>query len=253
MRVDILTLFPGMFQGPFSESIVKRAIERGLLKIVIHSIRDYARDKHRVTDDYPYGGGAGMIMKPEPLFEAVEAVKETIRLQALGNSNMPVILLTPQGRPLDQNLVKELATQGNLIFVCGHYEGVDERVCQHLVTDEISIGDYVLTGGEIPAMALVDAVVRCLPGVLGSEESLKEESHSQGLLEHPHYTRPPLYRGWGVPSVLLSGNHAAIAKWRQEQSILRTAARRPDLLARAHLTEEERRLVEEHTLREGEN
>ena len=242
-----------MFDGPFSESIIKRAIEHGLLKIAIHNIRDYARDKHRITDDYPYGGGAGMVMKPEPIFEAVEKVQEIIALERetesatpdTGNDKAPIILMSPQGRLFNQGVVRELAGNSSLILICGHYEGVDERVREHLVTDEISIGDYVLTGGEIPAMALVDAVARCVPGVLGSEESLHEESHSQVLLEYPQYTRPSEYRGWTIPPVLLSGNHAAIAKWRRQQSILRTAARRPDLLSRASLTDAEKRFIQQ--------
>ena len=233
MRIHILTLFPEMFAGPFDESIIKRAIGRGLVSITIHNIRDYATDKHRIVDDYPYGGGTGMVLKPEPLFQAVESIK--------GEEGLPVILLTPQGRIFGQRIAQELAEQDVLILICGHYEGVDERVREHLAIDEISIGDYVLTGGELAAMVVVDAVVRLLPGALGS---LGEDSHLRGLLEYPQYTLPQVYRGWSVPDVLLSGNHAEIAKWRREQSLIRTLKRRPDLLEKAFLSEEERRFIE---------
>ncbi len=236
MRIDIVTLFPNMFSSPFDESIIKRAIDSRLVEIVLHNLRDYGLGKHRVVDDYPHGGGAGMVLMPEPLFAAVEAIK--------GKSEIPVILLTPQGRLFNQKVAEELVTYSQLILVCGHYEGVDERVREHLVTDEISIGDYVLTGGELAAMVVIDAVVRQLPGVLGSEESARDDSHSTGLLEYPQYTRPQTYRGWEVPPVLLSGNHAEIAKWRREQAILRTLARRTDLLEKADLLEEERKTVE---------
>lgn len=236
MRIHILTLFPNMFDGPFGESIIKRAIDRGLVQIAIYNIRDYTSDRHHVVDDYPYGGGRGMVLKPEPIFEAVEAIK--------GNSEMPVILLTPQGRLFDQKVAQELAKYEEMILICGHYEGVDERVREHLVTDEISIGDYVLSGGELAAMVVVDAVVRQLPGALGAEGAVTDDSHSSGLLEYPQYTRPRVFRGWEVPPVLLSGNHAEIARWRREQSLLRTLRRRPDLLERADLSPEERRLLE---------
>lgn len=221
MHIDILTLFPKMFDSPFSESIVKRAAERGLLNIHIHDLRDYTHDAHRTVDDYSYGGGPGMVIKPEPLFEAVEAI---------GDGSAWVVLLTPQGRPLRHEVAQELSFKERLLLICGHYEGVDERVREHLVDDEISIGDYVLSGGELPAMVLVDAIARLVPGVLGSGESKDEESHAQGMLEYPQYTRPQVYRGWEVPSVLLSGNHAEIAEWRREQSHERTQKRRPDLL-----------------------
>ncbi|MBE0416093.1 MAG: tRNA (guanosine(37)-N1)-methyltransferase TrmD [Dehalococcoidia bacterium] len=224
-----------MFVGPFSESIIRRAIDRGLVEIVIHNIRDYTSDRHHVVDDYPYGGGPGMVLKPEPLFAAVEAIR--------GESQIPVILLTPQGRLFDQRAAEEFSHYEEMILVCGHYEGVDERVREHLVTDEISIGDYVLSGGELAAMVVVDAVVRQLPGALGLETSGGEDSHSSGLLEYPQYTRPQAFRGWVVPEVLLSGNHAQIAKWRREQSLLRTLKRRPDLLEKAELTDGERRLI----------
>jgi tRNA (guanine37-N1)-methyltransferase len=237
MRIDIITLFPNMFSGPFAESIIKRAIDRQLVSIAIHNLRDHTWDKHHVVDDYPYGGGPGMVLKPEPLFAAVEAIK--------GEEQVPVILLTPQGRLLCQDVVKQLASYERIILICGHYEGVDERVREHLVSDEISIGDYVLSGGELAAMVLVDAVVRQLPGVLGSEASASGGSHATGLLQYPQYTRPRLYSGWEVPVVLLSGNHAQIAKWRREQSILCTLKRRPDLLPKAELREEEKRLIKE--------
>lgn len=240
MRIDILTLFPNMFSGPFAESIVKRALERNLVSITIHNLRDWGLGKHRVVDDYPFGGGPGLVMKPEPLFEAVEAIKAEST-----HSSAPVILLTPQGRVFNQKIAAELATLERLILICGHYEGVDERVRGHLATDEISIGDYVLTGGELAAMVVIDAVVRQLPGVLGSEASAEEDSHTGRLLEYPQYTRPQEYRRWKVPQVLLSGAHAQIARWRREQSILRTLSRRPDLLEKADLSPEERKLIAE--------
>ncbi len=231
MHIDIITLFPDMFNGPFDESIIKRAIDNGLVEIALHNLREHGIGRHRVVDDYPHGGGAGMVLMAEPLFSAVETVK--------GQADIPVILLTPQGRLFNQRVAEELAEHPRFILVCGHYEGVDERVREHLVTDEISIGDYVLTGGELAAMVVIDAVVRQLPDVLGSDESAKDDSHSNGLLEYPQYTRPQNFRGWEVPPVLLSGHHAEIAKWRREQSIQRTAERRPDLLAKAELSEEE--------------
>jgi len=247
MRIDILTLFPDMFQGPFSQSIIKRASDRKLINIVIHNIRDYAHDRHRVVDDYPYGGGAGMVLKPAPIFQAVESIKPETGHQGEatggGASAAPVILLTPQGRLFCQGIAQEIAKCHHLILICGRYEGVDERVRDYLVTDEISIGDYVLSGGELAAMVIVDAVVRLLPGALGSDASALEDSHATGLLEYPHYTRPPVYRGWAVPEVLLSGDHARIAKWRREQAILRTLRRRPGLLEEATLSEEERQLI----------
>lgn len=234
MRIDILTIFPAMFRGPFDESIVKRAMEKGLVGVHIHDIRDYTTDRHRTVDDYPFGGGSGMLMKPEPLFAAVEDV------QGQAAAEGPVILLTPQGRLFNQEVAADLARQERLILLCGHYEGVDERVREHLVTDEISIGDYVLSGGELAAMVIVDAIVRQMPGALGSPIATAEDSFAQGLLEYPQYTRPAEFRGLKVPEVLLSGDHGEIARWRRRQSLLRTARRRPDLLARAELTEEER-------------
>lgn len=244
MRYDILTLFPAMFEGPFGESMLRRAVERGLIKIAIQNIRDFALDKHRTTDDAPYGGGAGMVMKPEPIFAAVEHVLAEARAAGQGGDDSAIILLTPQGRLFTQKVAEELARRRHLVLICGHYEGVDERVRQHLATDELSIGDYVLTGGELPAMVVVDAVSRLVPGVLGAVESLAEESISSGLLEYPQYTRPLDFRGWRVPEVLLSGNHAAIARWRREQALLRTHQRRPDLLARASLSPADRKYLE---------
>ncbi len=234
MRFDILTLFPALFAGAFQESIIKRARESGLVSIDLHNIRDYATGRHKITDDTPYGGGGGMIMKAEPIFAAVEAV--------LGEKKgtVPVILLTPQGRPFSQAVARELSRHPRLVLICGRYEGVDERVHQNLVTDEISIGDYVLSGGEIPAMVIVDAVTRLIPGVLGDPSATFEDSHAEGLLEYPHYTRPPLFRGHAVPDVLLSGHHAEITRWRRQQALRRTWERRPDLLQSARLTEEDR-------------
>jgi len=239
--IDILTLFPEMFQGPFSTGIFKRAIDHGLVSINLHNIRDYTHDKHHTADDYAYGGGAGMILKPEPIFEAVESIETDIKQ---GAGNLPIILLTPQGRLFSQQIAHELSRYRHLILICGRYEGVDERVAEHLVTGEISIGDYVLGGGELAAMVVVDAVVRLLPGVLGSEASLQDDSHVAGLLEYSQYTRPAVYREWSVPEVLLSGNHAQVSKWRREQAIRRTMERRPELLDKANLSLEERQLVD---------
>ncbi len=230
MRFDIFTLFPEVFDPYLQTSILKRASERGLVEFHLHNIRDWATDKHHVTDDEPYGGGGGMIMKAAPIFAAVESV--------LGAPPVcPVILLTPQGRLFTQAAARELAQQPRLALLAGRYEGIDERVRQHLVSDEISIGDYVLTGGELPALVLIDALTRLLPGVLGDPLAPMKDSHASGLLEHPHYTRPAEFRGWQVPEVLRSGNHALIDRWRREQSIRRTWERRPDLLAEAELSE----------------
>jgi tRNA (guanine37-N1)-methyltransferase len=236
MQIDILTLFPEMFQGVFGSGVIGRAVEQGLVGIGLHNFRDQAHDKHHTVDDYPYGGGAGMVLKPEPIFETVEVIK--------GEADIPIILLNPAGRLFTQKVAEEFALYSRMVIVCGRYEGVDERVSQYLATDEISIGDYVLTGGEIAAMVVIDAVVRLLPGVLGSELSPREDSHVAGLLEYPQYTRPPSYRGWSVPEILLSGNHAQIAGWRREQSIRRTYERRPELLDKVELSPEEKRLVE---------
>jgi len=244
MRIDILTLFPEMFQCLLVPGIFERAIERGMVRVNTHNIRDYTHDKHHVVDDYAYGGGAGMILKPEPIFEAVESIKSDIYKEEVNSVELPVILLTPQGRPFSQQIALELSRHACLILICGRYEGVDERVRQHLVTDEVSIGDYVISGGELAAMVLVDAVVRLLPGVLGSEDSVQNDSHTTGMLEYPQYTRPAEYRGWAVPEVLLSGNHAEIVKWRREQAIWRTLERRPELLDKTELSSEEKKLVD---------
>ena len=239
MQIDILTLFPQMFQSLFGVGILKRAIDHKLVEVNIYNIRDYTHDKHHTVDDYPYGGGSGMVLKPEPIFEAIESIKPK-----QGADELPIILLTPQGRLFSQQIAHELSKYRRVILICGHYEGVDERVREHLVTDEVSIGDYVLSGGELAAMVVVDAVVRLLPGVLGSAASPLDDSHTTGLLEYPQYTRPAVYRGWSVPEVLLSGNHAQIAKWCREQAILRTLERRPELLDKANLCPEERQLVD---------
>ncbi len=243
MHFDILTLFPSMFRGPLEESILKRAQESGRLSVALHNIRDYTTDKHHVTDDTPYGGGGGMVMKPEPIFAAVEAILAE-------ETDVPVILLSPQGRLFSQDIAFELARSQSgeqrqrILLICGRYEGVDERVRQYLVTDEISIGDYVLTGGELAAMVVVDAVTRLLPGVLGDPGATLDDSHASGLLEGPHYTRPAVFREWKVPDVLLSGNHAVVARWHREQALRRTAERRPDLLDRADLPPQDREFLD---------
>lgn len=239
MRVDIITLFPSMFKSPFNESMIKRAKEKGILEIKLHDLRQFTHGKHRTVDDAPHGGGAGMVMKPRPLFEAVEKIKEEI------DSSSRVILLSPQGKPLTQPKVKELARERVLIFICGHYEGVDERVREHLVDEEISLGDYVLTGGELAAMVVVDTVARMLPGVLGSKDSAREDSFYEGLLDYPQYTRPSDFRGWKVPSVLLSGNHQKIKEWRRKKMLEATLRKRPDLLETLKLNRENERLLEE--------
>jgi tRNA (guanine37-N1)-methyltransferase len=236
MHFDVFTLFPSMFHGPLEESILKRARASGHLSLALHNIRDYASDKHHVTDDAPYGGGGGMVMKPEPIFAAVEAV-------LAGEMGAPIILLSPQGRLFTQAIAVELSRHRRILLICGRYEGVDERVRQVLATDEISIGDYVLTGGELAAMVIIDAVTRLLPGVLGDPGAALKDSHAHGLLEGPHYTRPPVFRGWEVPEVLCSGDHAAVARWRREQALRRTFERRPDLLARADLTAQDREFL----------
>ena len=221
MKIDVLTLFPGMFPGPLDESIIKRARESGRLRLGIRDLRDYTHDRHRKVDDRPFGGGPGMLMKPEPLFEAVEALR---------GEKTRVILTSPAGRPFRQEIAQELAGEEHLLLVCGSYEGFDERVRECLADDELSIGDYVLTNGALPAMVIIDAVTRLLPGVLGDDESSVDESFSDGLLEYPQYTRPAEFRGMSVPEVLLSGDHAAIERWRREQARMRTGQRRPDLL-----------------------
>ena len=230
MNFHIFTLFPAMFQGPLSESILKRAQEKGLLSVSLHDIRDYAEDRHRIVDDYAYGGGPGMVMKPEPVFKAVETQLEQIREMQSEPVAVPVILMSPRGRVLTQNVAQELSGYPDIMLICGHYEGVDQRIIDHLVTDEISIGDYVLTGGELAAMVIIDCVARLGAGVLGSDESTTRESHTDGLLQFPQYTRPPEFRGWTVPEVLLSGHHARIEEWRREQALQETRRRRPDLL-----------------------
>jgi tRNA (guanine37-N1)-methyltransferase len=221
VKIDVLTLFPAMFAGPLDESIIKRAREAGLLELKIHQLRDYTHDRHKTVDDRPFGGGPGMLLKPEPVFEAVEKI---------ARAETKVILMSPSGRPFSQAVARELGKEKDLLLVTGHYEGFDERIREQLADDELSIGDYVLTNGALPAMVVVDAVTRLLPGVLGDDESATEESFSGGLLEYPQYTRPAEFRGLKVPEVLLSGNHAEIAKWRAEQAKLRTKERRPDLL-----------------------
>ena len=238
MHVDILTLFPDMFAGPFGHSIIKRAQEKNLLQINTINIRDFSRNKHHTVDDTPCGGGAGMVMGPEPLFECFDYLK-SVHGEKLGR----VVMMCPQGEPFTQEYAKELAREENLIILCGHYEGIDERVREALVTDEISIGDYVLTGGELPAMVVVDAVARMLPGVLGEAASAEEDSFYHGLLEYPHYTKPRVYRGYEVPEVLLSGHHENIRKWRRRQSLLRTLERRPELLKEVALTKEDKKVL----------
>jgi tRNA (guanine37-N1)-methyltransferase len=239
MHFDVFTLFPNIFESPLQESILKRAQEMGRLAVTLHQIRDYATDKHHITDDTPYGGGGGMVMKPEPIFAAVEAVLA----EALPDT--PVILTSPQGRPFNQALAHELAAHERLALICGRYEGVDERVREFLATDEISIGDYVLTGGELPALVIIDAIARLLPGVLGDAGATLDDSHASGLLEYQHYTRPYDFRGCAVPDVLLSGHHAQVASWRRREALRRTWERRPDLLERADLTPGERQFLAE--------
>ncbi|HKY04963.1 MAG TPA: tRNA (guanosine(37)-N1)-methyltransferase TrmD [Blastocatellia bacterium] len=234
MRFEIITIFPEIFRGVFEFGIVRRAVEAGLVEIVVHDLREYTHDRHRQTDDRPFGGGAGMVMKPEPLFRAVESITH-------GRNDTSVILLSPQGRLFDQRVAEEFSRVGRLVLICGRYEGVDERVVEHLVTDEVSIGDYVLSGGEIPAMVVVDAVTRLLPGALGCEQSAERESFAAGLLDYPHYTRPADYRGMKVPDVLLGGNHAEIEKWRRRKAIEKTIRRRPDLIRTGSWSDDERR------------
>jgi tRNA (guanine37-N1)-methyltransferase len=243
MRFDVFTLFPEVFDPYLQASILNRARQRGLVEVHLHNIRDWATDRHHITDDEPYGGGGGMVMKPEPIFAAVEDI--------LGAPPVcPLILLTPQGRIFNHSVALELAgmqpavDQQRLALLCGRYEGIDERVRQHLVSDEISIGDYVLSGGELPALVLIDAITRLIPGALGDPDGASDDSHASGLIEYPHYTRPPDFRGWRVPEVLLSGDHARIAGWRREQSLRRTWERRPDLLAAASLTPADLALLE---------
>lgn len=235
MLIKILSIFPEMFCGPFQNSILKRAQERGLLHIDIVNVRDFSENKHYKVDDYPFGGGAGMVMKPEPFFKCISSVKQT--------SNPRVILLSPQGETFKQSKAQELAKENELILICGHYEGIDDRV-RYMATDEISIGDFILTGGEIAAIALVDCVARLIPGVLGDNNSLKDESFSMGLLEYPQYTRPRNFNGWEVPPVLLNGNHLEIARWRRAEAVKKTFFRRPDLLRNIDWEEEDRKTID---------
>ncbi len=236
LRFDIFTLFPEICVAYLQESILKRAQAAGLIEVGLHDIRDHAAGKHKVTDDLPYGGGGGMVMKPEPVFAAVENVLGDEPARA----GLPIILLTPQGRPFNQAVAQALAQQPRLALVCGRYEGFDERIRQHLATDELSLGDFVLTGGELAALAVVDAVTRLLPGALGDPTGAQDDSHASGLLEYPHYTRPPEFRGWPVPEALLSGDHARIARWRRQEALRRTFLRRPDMLLKLDLSEDDR-------------
>jgi tRNA (guanine37-N1)-methyltransferase len=252
LRFDLFTLFPEICTAYLQESILKRAQAAGIVEVGVHNLRDYAPGKHRVTDDIPYGGGGGMVMKPEPVFAAVEAVLGSAAEREAG----PIILLTPQGRPFTQAVAQELSQAPRLALICGRYEGFDERIRQHLATDEISLGDFVLTGGELAALAIVDAVTRLLPGALGDPTGAEDDSFQMGLLEYPHYTRPPEFRGWTVPEPLLSGDHARIARWRRDEALRRTFLRRPDLLLEIELTEAERlflsRLAEAEAQRRAE-
>jgi tRNA (guanine37-N1)-methyltransferase len=240
MKIDVLTLFPEMFAGVFGSSILKKAADKEAVQYNVINFREFSDNKHQTVDDYPYGGGAGMVLKPQPIFDAVEALNKKNEQQ-----NSRVILLCPQGERLNQKKAEELSKEKHLIFICGHYEGYDERIREHLVTDEISIGDYVLTGGELGAMVIIDSVVRLLPEVLGNEESHQKDSFSTGLLEHPHYTRPADFRGMKVPDVIISGNHKNIEEWRAKESLRRTLTRRPDLLQEIELTNEQVKWLEE--------
>lgn len=233
MLIDVVTIFPEMFGPVVGSSILKRAQAARHVDIEVHNLRDWTSDKHRTVDDRPYGGGAGMVMKPEPLFKAVEAIETARHAKAVRPSGCRVVLMAPQGECLSQPLAQELSELEHLVLICGHYEGVDERVREGLVDQEISIGDYVLTGGELPAMTVIDAVVRLIPGVLGHERATEEESFTNGLLEYPQYTRPPVFRGMAVPQALRSGNHAQVAKWRKLHAVARTWSRRPDLISHA--------------------
>ena len=246
MQFEVFTLLPEVFPSYLETSIIKRARERDLINVRVHNIRDYTHDKHHTTDDTPYGGGGGMVMKPEPVFEAIETVLGLNSDQTPPEpaSNIPIILLTPQGRVFNQNIAQELSAHPHIILLCGRYEGIDERIREHLVTDEISIGDYVLTGGELPALILIDAIARLLPDVLGDPTGAQDDSHAMGLLEYPHYTRPPEFRGWKAPDILLSGDHAKIDKWRREQALLRTFNKRPDMLEKTELTKKDLKFIE---------
>ena len=247
MQFEVFTLLPEIFPPYLESSILNRARQKGLIDVRVHNIRDYTHDKHHTTDDTPYGGGGGMVMKPEPVFEAIESVLglATPPSDPAPASNIPIILLTPQGRVFTQRVAEELSRHEHIVLLCGRYEGVDERIREHLVTDEISIGDYVLTGGELPALMIIDAVSRLLPGVLGDPTGAEDDSHSMGLLEYPHYTKPPEFRGWKVPDVLASGNHAKINKWRREQALTRTFNKRPDMLEKAELSKSDQKFLEQ--------
>ena len=252
LQFDVFTILPEVFPSYLDTSILKKARERGFIDVRMHNIRDYAHDKHHTTDDTPYGGGGGMVMKPEPIFEAVESVlgiaSQPLRSQPVSVADtqrgIPVILLTPQGRVFTQRVAEELSQHEHIALLCGRYEGVDERIREHLVTDEISVGDYVLTGGELPAMILIDALSRLIPGVLGDPTGAADDSHSMGLLEYPHYTKPPEFRGWKVPDILLSGDHGKIEKWRREQALMRTVRKRPDMMEKAELSGKDLKFVE---------
>lgn len=246
MQFEVFTLLPEVFPAYLDTSIIKRARERGLIQVNIHNIREYTHDKHHTTDDMPYGGGGGMVMKPEPVFEAIESVlgQETLPTSPEAKANVPVILLTPQGRVFNQRIAKELSQHKKIALLCGRYEGIDERIRENIITDEISIGDYVLTGGELPALILIDAISRLLPEVLGDPTGAEDDSHAMGLLEYPHYTRPPEFRGWKVPEVLLSGDHGKIDKWRRQQALARTFKKRPDMLEKAELTKEDKKFLD---------
>lgn len=232
MKIDVLTLFPGMWAGPLDESIVQRARKKGILDLQVRNLRDWTHDRHRTVDDRPFGGGPGMVLKCEPIFEAVESLR---------GPGCRVVLPCPTGRRFDQAAARRLSAEAHLVILCASYEGVDERIRRELITDEFSVGDFVLTNGNLPAMMIIDSVTRLLPGALGDDESSADESFSQGLLEYPHYTRPAEFRGWRVPDVLLSGNHAEIERWRREQSLARTRDRRPDLMAQAQAAGDERK------------
>ena len=241
MRFHLLTLFPGFFDSPLQTSILGRAVAGGILDVRLYDIRNYTDDRHRTADDYLFGGGSGMLMKVAPLARGVEAVRQVIALEESQGaaSATPVILLSPQGRLFNQSVAEELAAHGDIVLICGHYEGVDERVRERVATDEISLGDFVVTGGEAAAVVIIDAVARLQPGVVGDPRSVAQDSHSSGLLQHQQYTRPRSFQGWDVPEILLSGNHGEVDRWRREQSLLRTLRRRPDLLARACLGKED--------------
>ncbi len=239
MRIDVLTLFPRMFEGPLGESIIGKAREKGLLEINVSNFRDYSDNKHQTVDDYPYGGGAGMLLKVQPVYDNIKAIEE-----ATPETKKRVILLDPAGKPFDQKMAEEFSTEEHLVFICGHYEGYDERI-RSLVTDEVSLGDYVLTGGELGAMVMIDATVRLLPEVLGNQISAQTDSHSTGLLEHPQYTRPAEFKGMKVPEVLMNGNHKLIEQWQLKESLRRTFQRRPDMLENYPLTAEMQKLLKE--------